>query len=100
YDLLKKTIGKFSYYLSALEELFAQEYYEIEYQYDATSMPTKIKTHALIVSQGLYAGGGVKVSPSYCGNMGDDFNFITLDTVALSDSVSALIEFQKEEPVL
>lgn len=94
-DMLKKVMGKISYYIAGIEELFNPNGFELTYQIDNSAEAT-ITSRGFLVSQGLYAGGGVKVSTSYTPNFGEFFNFVTLDSIDLTTSLSSILELQKE----
>lgn len=72
-NALKRLMGQWSYYLSAVESLFSGKFYECQF-----------KGHVFdglggVVGQGLYAGGGVKAAPQFNPAFGDSF-YLTLST--------------------
>lgn len=92
-DLLKKLTGKISYYVSALEEIISPN--QIELRYSVNDKDEKeIKTYGFIVSQGLFAGGGVKVTPSFTPAFQRHFNFLTADSDYLSESLGTILKIQ------
>lgn len=96
-DLLKKVTGKLSYYLQALEEVINPDIYSIHFTTD-NLVEGNLKTQGFIVSQGLYAGGGVKVNPSYSAKLGRTFDFLIPSHHRLADSLADILELQKDEP--
>ncbi len=96
-DLLKNVMGKISYYISGLEELLSSGGDELTYQID-DSPGQRLSCRGFLVSQGLYAGGGVKVSTSYAPNFGREFNFLTVSDPDLKACLSTLLELQKDIP--
>ena len=98
-DLLKQVMGKVSYYMGGLEEIVNGESYQVHYQVD--DAPVKeLETRGFLIAQGLYAGGGAKVSSSYAPNFGRCFSFFTIKGKDLTSSVTSLIELQKDLPKL
>ena len=97
-DLLKKATGKLSYYILSLEQLLSPDEYEINYSSDGKE--ASLRTNGFIISQGLYAGGGIKVSSSYTPNFGESFNFLAVKNTDVSTSVSSVIELQKSPSVV
>lgn len=97
-DLLKKLAGQFSYYINGLSKIFNTTSYSITYHFDGKSY--KLRGPGFIISQGLFAGGGIKVSTSYTPNFGEYFNFMAIRSEGLSETVSSIVEIQKETPNL
>ena len=97
-DLLKKATGKLSYYILSLEQLLSPDEYEIRYRCDGEE--GSLRTNGFIISQGLYAGGGIKVSSSYTPNFGENFNFLAVKNTDISTSVSSVLELQKSPSVV
>lgn len=95
-NLTKELVGKVSYYISALEEIFSPSIFEIEYSIDSKDT-RKIKTYGFVIAQGLYAGGGVKVSASFTPNFQKSFNFLTFESIHLSNCLSSLLKMQTGE---
>lgn len=96
--LLKKVMGKVTYYLGAIEQILMTSIYK--YKFKSDTITREVESPGFVVSQGLYAGGGVKVSPSYCANFGERFDFVSLSNEKLSSIISSTLELQKEEPNL
>ena len=94
-DLLKKATGKISYYINAIEQAISPKLHDLEFQVDGNEIK-RIKTFGFTVAQGLYAGGGVKVNESVTGTFNDTFNFLTLDSINMTDYISAIIGIQKQ----
>lgn len=98
-SMLKKLTGQFSYYLQALEEIISPSLYSISYSVD-DSERVKVETYGFTVAQGLYAGGGVKVSSSYSPHFGKSFDFTIPKSQNMSSVLASIIEIQKDEPDL
>lgn len=95
-DLIKKVTGKLSYYLAALEEMLSPEIFELSYKVD-DGEPEQVVGFGALVSQGLFAGGGVKVSPSYTAHFGESFGFTTVDSTEVGAAIGAIFETQSAE---
>lgn len=98
-DLIKQVMGKVSYYMGGLEEIINGESYQVIYQVD-NNEARPLETRGFLIAQGLYAGGGAKVSSSYSPNFGRCFSFFTIKGNDLTSSVSALLDLQKDLPEL
>lgn len=94
--LLKQTMGKVTYYLGAIEQLLSTSTYK--YKFKSNDIEREVESPGFVISQGLYAGGGVKVSPAYCANFGKTFDFISLASDKLGHMISSAMELQKDEP--
>ena len=92
--IIKEQTGVFSYYLSALSKLFSETFYNIEIESDNENF--KVKTNGFIISQGLYAGGGIKVTPNYIANFGEEFSLLINKKKDIVNTVSSAIKIQKE----
>ena len=92
-DLLKKLTGKISYYISAIDQFMAPHEYMIEYL-DSYKNRVEEKIYGFTISQGIYAGGGVKVSNSTTGMFKDHFNVVIAKAAAMKDSLSDLLQLQ------
>lgn len=96
-DLIKEYTGKVSYYLSALDEILNAEKMKFTY-----SIPSREKNEAesfgFIVSQGNFAGGGVRVSTSYSPCFQDNFNFVTIDSTDVSACIAPIVKLQNNYP--
>lgn len=97
-DILKKLTGKLIYYVGALEEILSPNNYEITYQFEGES-EVSITTNGFIISQGIFAGGGVKITPHICSSFKEKFNFLTLASKDLTSSLGDIIKLQKEDDV-
>ncbi len=95
-DLLKKATGKISYYINALEEMLSPEIFELSFKVD-NEQERKVSGFGALVSQGLFAGGGVRVSPSYSAHFGQSFGFTTVASTEVSESLRAIFEAQSAE---
>lgn len=96
--LLKKVMGKVTYYIGAIEQLLSNTSYRFEYRTE--NQREKVESPGFVVSQGLFAGGGIKVTPSYSANFGATFDFLSLRSEKLGTVISSAIELQKENPKL
>lgn len=93
-DLLKRTIGKFSYYVSALNELFSEEKFDLEI------VDENLKLESLkgfLISQGEYVGGGLRATTSFRGNFKSKFNFLTTTASSIFEKIENLIEVTTNE---
>ena len=103
-DLLKEYSGKVSYYVSALEQLTSlkQQSYKVTWN----DQVKEISTYGFVISQGLYAGGGVKVSTSFTPLFQDEFQFTSNLEESMASCIKSIIELQgiyrkkKDDPVL
>ncbi len=98
-DLLKKITGSISYYVNALEGLISANEVTLTYKSN-NSEEKEIKTYGFIVSQGLFAGGGVKVTPSLLPSFQEEFFFLTADTEHLTESLGVILKIQNFNQVL
>lgn len=96
-SFFKELSGPVSYYLSALKQFFTEKTFNVSYQRNGSPEIAR-KTFGFFVSQGLYAGGGIKVSAGYSPNFGDNFNFLIPESEEKIDIVIAATEVQKESP--
>ncbi len=94
-DLIKKATGKLSYYLNALEELLSPDIFEFSFSVDDGPWE-QFSSFGALISQGLFAGGGVKISPSYCAHFGRSFGFTTVASTEISETLKILFEAQSE----
>ncbi|GEM_PF-3230220 len=97
-DILKQLTGKLSYYVGALEEIVSPESYSLTFKL-SNSKEESITTNGFIVSQGLYAGGGVKVSPHFTPSFKKTFNFLTLESENLTSSLGSIVKMQQSDVV-
>lgn len=96
-DLLKSVTGKLSYYLNGIEKMVSPQSFEVNYDLFDGKGEMKQTTDGFIISQGLFAGGGIKVSESFSPNFGDYFNFILAQNVSVPEVLKDVIELQKNE---
>ncbi len=91
---LKEVLGQWSYYLSAIEEVFEHEILEFTIRDTKENKEMKFKGPGIIVGQGLYAGGGVKVTDVMNPLFGENF-FVTVATdVNISGTIKSVIKMQ------
>lgn len=89
----KKLFGKISYYLRGASKLANQDIYDIEIE---SPKPLKFKTLGFIISQGLYAGGGVKVSTRFTPNFHSELEFLAFDSTEVIETSRGIFEVQKD----
>ena len=94
--LLKKVMGKVTYFIGAIEQLLQTKSYK--YSYSVEGFEKSVESAGFLVSQGLFAGGGIRVSPSYSANFGETFDFVSLKSDSVGEILSSTIELQKDEP--
>ena len=94
-DIVKKAVGKVEYYISAIKELIAPE--TIDLEFTAKEFSKKIATYGFLISQGCYAGGGVKVTSNFTSNFKKTFNLVTMEADKLTECLGALMDLQKKE---
>lgn len=94
-DFLKKATGKFSYYVSAIEKAISPDIIKLNFKVDENEKWSEVISPGFSVSQGMYAGGGVKLTESMTPNFGEKFNFITLKASELAKGAGELIKLQK-----
>ena len=94
--LLKKVMGKVTYFIGAIEQLLRTSSYK--YTFTAGKQSKSVESAGFLISQGLFAGGGVRVSPSFSANFGETFDFVSLSSERIGEILSSAIELQKEEP--
>ena len=94
--LLKKVMGKVTYFIGAIEQLLQTSSYR--YSYRIKDFEKTVESAGFLVSQGLFAGGGVRVSPSYSANFGETFDFVSLKSHGVGEILNSIIELQKDEP--
>lgn len=94
-DLLKKITGKISYYINSIESVIKTE----TFHFDLKSNKEKksFNTFGFIISQGLYAGGGVKTCLSFCPNFNDSFEFLTIKDQSITNCIGKIISIQNDD---
>lgn len=98
-DLVKKYAGTLSYYMSALEEIISPEIVNMRYYVDE-ELQEEASVFGFAITQGIFAGGGVKLSPSFFPNFGQYFEFTALKSDSLADSISFLLKMQQKDAAL
>lgn len=93
-NFLKNLTGPFSYYINSLKELV--DYSPINIEYFINKNNEKLETCGLIISQGLYVGGGIKVSKFNSPNFSDNLRITISKRVKPIDVIGDLIQYQKE----
>ncbi len=94
-ELLKKVTGKLSYYLGAVEKFVTAKLVKFDLQ--IKDHIKSVQTYGFLVSQGLYAGGGAKVSTRVVPSFQEKFNFFTPNTTQLLESVEYALRIQKRD---
>ncbi|MCO5143001.1 MAG: hypothetical protein M9962_07930 [Oligoflexia bacterium] len=94
-DKLKDLTGKLSYYISGLEKIINPDLYNLSICADSTNY-SEFETHGFLVSQGLYAGGGAKVSSSYSANFGSEFNFFSIKNSTTTEALRIVLQLQEK----
>jgi len=96
-NLLKKLTGKFEYYLKGLEQVLSPEVFEVDiYQEDENILKAQ-PLYGIAIAQGLYAGGGAKVTPNTTPLFKDHFSFTAVKADHMTQALSDLIEIQKND---
>ncbi len=91
---LKEVLGQWSYYLSAIEEVFEHEILEFTILDTKENKEMKFKGPGIIVGQGLYAGGGVKVTDIMNPLFGENFFATVATDVNISETIKSVIKMQ------
>ncbi len=86
-SLIKKVLGQWSYYLSALEKIFDKEPLRARVYTDEIKDESIITGAGHVIGQGLFAGGGVRVSDKLS-PMFKEYYFATL---ALNDDLPKVL---------
>lgn len=68
--LLKEIIGKGSYYINAINQLFTDKSFDVKINESEDIKSIK----GFMISQGAFVGGGVKCTTSFGPNFGNRFN--------------------------
>lgn len=87
---MKQTIGQVSYYLAGFKKFFTENVLSITVEIDGKFID--IETCGFVISQGLYAGGGIRVNPSFTACFGDDFSFLSTNDGKMFSSIQAISE--------
>jgi diacylglycerol kinase (ATP) len=88
---IKKLTGPISYHLSAVAELFAHEKAQ-----KVSVNGEEFLSLGMVVSQGLYAGGGARVSPHYTAQFGKTFSLVLHTGENIGPSINAFFSMQSE----
>lgn len=88
----KRSLGIMSYYLSGIRNLFND--YELVIDVKFKQKQSSYKVKGFVVSQGLYAGGGARVSTSYVPTFGDSFNYIIIDNQTCMGTMANIAKVQ------
>ena len=94
--LLKDYAGTLSYYLKGLSKIISPEKSTMYYSLDQSNQK-QVDIFGFAVVQGLYAGGGVKLSPGSSGNFRDTFEFTFMSGKDLKEDLAAIIKLQDVE---
>ncbi len=94
-DLLKKLSGKLSYYVNAVDKVFSAKM--IEYEFICRDVKKNIQSYGFIVSQGIYAGGGAKITTNIVPNFNEHLNFISPYNTELIKSLDFALKIQNFE---
>ncbi len=96
-NLLKKLTGKFEYYLKGLEQVLSPEVFEVDISHNDKNILKAQNLYGLAIAQGLYAGGGAKVTPNTTPLFKDHFSFTAVKADHMTQALSDLIEIQKND---
>lgn len=92
-DMLKKVSGKISYYLSSVEKVFNLDPFNFTVKFN-DKVEKEFDTYGFIISQGLYAGGGVKCNTSIVPNFKENFEFLTINDLNLGECFTSILSLQ------
>ncbi len=95
-DNLKEFAGRFSYYVNAIEKAISPEVIDIRISID-NKKEFDEKLYGFGILQGLYAGGGVKLSPGIVPNFQNHFEMTGIKSPQLVNGLNSLIKFQTEQ---
>ncbi len=98
-DLIKEYTGKISYYISALEEIVSPQVVKIKLSVNDSS-PVELSLFGFAILQGLFAGGGVKLSPNISANFREKFEFTALTSDNLGSALTTLLKIQKNDVMI
>ncbi len=96
-NLLKKLTGKFEYYLKGLEQVLSPEVFEVDIYQENENILKAQTLYGIAIAQGLYAGGGAKVTPNTTPLFKDHFSFTAVKADHMTQALSDLIEIQKND---
>ena len=91
-SLIKEYGGRLSYFISAIEKVMTSYLYDIKVCHEDTCKD--YKCYGFFVSQGLYAGGGVRTSLSQVPMFGKDFSLTFKEDDSVLGSISSVIKIQ------
>lgn len=94
---MKQAIGQVAYYLAGFKKLFTDNTLNITVEIDGESR--EIQTCGFVVSQGLYAGGGIRVNPSFTACFGDDFSFLSTNDGKMYSSIQVISELTLSDQI-
>jgi diacylglycerol kinase (ATP) len=97
-DQAKDILGTLSYYLDGASELLNLKKYD--FKISNKNDEQNISSFGFLVSQGSYAGGGLKITSSMANNFGESFEFVSVESVDVIDTLKSLVEMQKVKPDL
>lgn len=92
---VKKLLGQWSYYLSAVEKVFEKNILELTL--NVGKEKKQYQGLGLIVGQGLYAGGGAKVTDAASAMFGEHFYASISTDDNISMSLKSVLKMQKEK---
>lgn len=95
--LLKKVAGKMSYFVNSLDKIISNEDYNFSFQTEEEEEKSKINSPGFLISQGLYAGGGVRTTSSFSPNFNKKFNFIYAHDKDVAQLLKDLINMQNSD---
>ena len=96
-DLLKKLSGKLSYYVAAVDKVFSAKV--IDFDLICKNEKQNVQSYGFIVSQGLFAGGGAKITTNVVPNFSDTLNFISPFNAELVKSLEFALKLQNVEKI-
>jgi diacylglycerol kinase family enzyme len=97
---VKELLGQWSYYISAIEEVIDNQYTKVKVnilENDRVSLSEVITGLGFAVGQGLYAGGGVKVTDHSRPLLGKSFYATMSRSKGITDSLKSLIKMQNSK---
>ena len=91
-SLIKEYGGRLSYFISAIEKVMTSYLYDIKVCHEDNCRD--YKCYGFFVSQGLYAGGGVRTSLSQVPLFGREFSLTFKEDESVLGSISSVIKIQ------